>query len=291
MRKSRTLFVVWLAVLTALVGAACAGGSKAEPQPSQVIPTPATPAEKTVAFDQFPVLWLGEGYDSDGDGLVDMALRDSDYKHEDPFYSQGKLIRPEIRQFSLAYGDCTPSTGRDTCSVPITIVVNGPGSLPLSNAVKTGQSIEVRRARFEVYGFGELYLHTARFDLIISALGATRADALARAIGIANQLEGANEPGRDITKTTDFDGVSLLNPATAATATPLRTAVPLQTPRYPEPLCSFEYVPDEPMPTCPPLPPGIPSPTYTGPYSVTPQPTVAPPPATLEAPQPTLASQ
>jgi hypothetical protein len=200
-------------------------------------------------FDGFPVLWLGEAYDADGDGVAETPLHWSDYWDYQALYVDGRLVEPEHKAFALAYGLCTPSEGSEECTAPISLSISPPDDMPLSDAVKTGQTVEVRGSEFTVFGDGQLYLRTPDYAVIISAGG------LQWAIGVANQLVGANPKGAYITRQTDFEGNLLTGPRPPRTPSPVPTPRPYVT--APVPLCTVVINPGEftpgPVPGCTPM--------------------------------------
>jgi hypothetical protein len=188
-------------------------------------------------FDGFPVLWLGQAYDADGDGVAETPLHYSDYWDYPAVYVDGRLSQPEHQAFALAYGLCTPSEGSEQCTAPISLSISPPDDMPLSDAVKSGQTVEIRGAEFTVFGDGQLYLRTPEYAIIISAGG------LEWAIGVANQLVGANPKGAHITRQTDFYGNPLTGPRPTRTPSPVPTPRPYVT--APAPLCTVTINPGE----------------------------------------------
>lgn len=79
-----------------------------------------------------PVLWLGEAYDSDGDGDEDMELTVGQYnvspELRDPATSE--LIRPEMRSYLIGYGTCEIPEGVRGCPIPISITIYDPCTAP-----------------------------------------------------------------------------------------------------------------------------------------------------------------
>jgi hypothetical protein len=245
--------LVTLALALAAAAAAC--GDPATTEMSGVATEGVPSAVSTVdahtlatTFDGYPVLWLGDSYDSDGDGVGDMALHWANVLREPPFYLEGRLVDPGAYQFDLAYGACTPLSGRDECTAPISIGMSAADDPQLSDAVKTGQTVEVRGTEFIVFSDGDLYLHTPQYAITIAAGG------LPWAIGVANQLVGANPKGAYITRQTDFYGNALTGPRPTRTPSPVPTPRPYGT--APAPICTIVILPGEitpgPIPGCTP---------------------------------------
>jgi hypothetical protein len=139
--------------------------------------------------------------------------------------------------------------------------------LQLSDAVKTGQTVEVRGTEFIVFSDGDLYLHTPQYAITIAAGG------LPWAIGVANQLVGANPKGAYITRQTDFEGNPLAGPRPTRTPSPVPTPRPYGT--APAPICTIVILPGEITPG--PIPGCTPSVSPTG-AATADTPTPAPPP-------------
>jgi hypothetical protein len=154
-------------------------------------------------FDEFPVLWLGESYDSDGDGTGDMAIREARASQSPPFVHprSGEVIRAAARSFDVMYGDCEIPPGSDSCRVPLTMIFYPAGpAQELSNWVKTGEVVLVRGIPAVVFGDGNLWVETEQVTFTISAWGESPEERLETATRILTKLEGANPPASDITQ-------------------------------------------------------------------------------------------
>ncbi|MEX2245799.1 MAG: hypothetical protein WEC75_03850 [Dehalococcoidia bacterium] len=153
----------------------------------------------------FAVVWLGESYDSDGDGEGDMPLRLAAFVNSPPFFGpDGKLLRPQVKAYDLVYGYCTPSPNSGTCPVPITITLYDPCSAPLAEEVQLGTR-QVRGVEAKVYGEGALWIETRDFTVAIQPVGATRDEVTEKAVRIAEELVGANEKASHISRETAFE--------------------------------------------------------------------------------------
>jgi hypothetical protein len=166
---------------------ACSTRSVATP-----VRTREDPVLAATTFDGFPLLWLGEAYDADGDGVAEMPLSGVDIRDNAPHVVGGQVLTPAVRYVDLSYGTCMIPPGREECKIPMTIGFEPPDFPPLSATVKTGQTIQIRGATGERFNDYSLYIHTADFNVIIHppALGVTSDQAFARAVGVALALTG-----------------------------------------------------------------------------------------------------
>jgi hypothetical protein len=224
-------------VALAVAAGAAASCGDAAPQSAGETPSPVTTtlpagatstaasagtiASRVTSFDGFPLVWLGTSYDSDGDGVGDLALSDAYYQQgrafDDP--RTGKELRPAIRRFTLVYGTCEIPPGDSECTNPLTVVVfpanQELAALPLS-------TVRVRGVDATDFGSNGLLIETADFKVSIPA---PRDDAMR----VANALFGANALASWITKDTDFRPL----PTPAPTAHPSAPANPNATTPYP----------------------------------------------------------
>lgn len=188
-------------------GAACGSGASTKAG----APTPREVAE---SFDEFPILWLGESYDSDGDGVGDMPLTTA-RPEESPaltYGPTGEVVRPALRSFTLGYGTCTIDPGQQSCPVPVTIIFDAPDSAPtLSNSVKAGQ-LRLRGVDVAVESGGGLRVEAADVTFSVLVFSATPGEPLRQATRIVNQLKGANPKAINITSTSDFTPKGVVTP-------------------------------------------------------------------------------
>ncbi len=184
----------------ALLSAACGGSDSATARPVAL--------ENVTSFDGFPILWLGSSYDSDGDGVGDMPLSVARPEQSDALVGpDGSVIRPATSSFGLGYGACDIATGRDSCTIPISISLYPVNATPdLAEEVQSGATRNVRGVDAVVFGEGELWIETGDVTMSISVQGGTPDERLTKATRVANSLEGANAKARakGITKTSNF---------------------------------------------------------------------------------------
>jgi hypothetical protein len=228
-RRQTTIVTVAISFLLVIAGlAGCGDGAPATAQPS------GSSAELR-AFTEFPVLWLGESYDSDGDGTGDMDLNVHGPAQSPPFNHPltGELIRPSERSYGISYGSCDIPVGADSCPIPITIEFYPPDTGSLSDSVKTGEKVLVRGIVATVYSDGHLWVETADVTFAILAVNGPRDGWLDSAIRVLSLLEGANAPASHITQG------SLLRPkprvfptatAPGASPPPMNTPTPAGSP-------------------------------------------------------------
>lgn len=170
----------------------------------------ATVETSLVSFDEFPVLWLGESFDSNGDGVGDMpltaAMSEVSPNVDNPY--TGTILKPEIRYFYMVYGDCTPAPGVESCHDPVAMAFYPPDSAVLSYAdsLRSGQAVPIRGVNAS-FSHGVLWIETADFLVNISVAeqpGSTAAEQLRMATRVANELRGANAKASAISDASDF---------------------------------------------------------------------------------------
>lgn len=162
-------------------------------------------SEKVTNFDGYPLVWLGASYDVDEDGRAD-DLRVARSSVTPPFYNPrtGELLVPEIRTFSLGYGDCERPKGASACPIPLTMVFSAPcETYPLSNIAKSG-SVNVRGVDTIVQAGGALRMETADFTVTISPVADSVTGTTEKALRIAEDLVPANAKARDALTGSDF---------------------------------------------------------------------------------------
>ena len=226
----------------------------AQPKLTAGAATVAAQAENTAtSFDDFPVLWLGPAYDSDGDGSDDMPLKHAGATQQNAFLDPrtGRELRPALRDFSLSYGTCEIPPHQDECTIPITIVFDPPDAQrpPLAGVE---QHLSVRGVEAATFDSGSLWIPTADFTItIIPSFARDGAERLNQSLRIASLLFGANAKASWITRGTDF------HPMPTPTPTPVaaRTFPPHPT-DTPQPATTE-------VPTPPATPDGAPVPTET----------------------------
>ena len=187
--------------------------------------------KKVREFDEFPILWLGETFDVDPVSTTeDLSSADLDVSPPLVDPNTGEAILEELRSYSVSYGTCVPPPGsHQSCRVPLTMVFYAPCGTPnLAPALKKETKI-VRGVDAIVEIDGKLRIETAEFTVIISPPGADPDDVTANAVQIAENLYGANEKAKHITKDSDFK----VKPKDLCTdkpkkddATPLASATP-----------------------------------------------------------------
>jgi hypothetical protein len=177
-----------------LLAAGCSGSIKADPE--------ITLHPKDVRG--MPVLWLGDEFDSNGDGKADMKLTLARRVYnEEVRLADGTLVIPEVRYYKLAYGDCEIPPGASGCPIPVSIQLSDPcdaqplarGAAPEVVAVR-GMSVDKGR--------GLLHVETADFALTINALAETPDKSNELALRVLNELHGANPEASDYARETPF---------------------------------------------------------------------------------------
>jgi hypothetical protein len=148
------------------------------------------------AFTDYPLVWPGPsvlGYP-----LVDCAHMMTKTRHDE----QGRVSHPGGDAFHFGYGTCVTPPGRESCPLPISIVID-PCALTVDGRIipKGGpplRSMTVRGAQADVGDHGisfeqspqiiSIYVELAPYD------AAQRANTIANAVLVANALVPANAP-------------------------------------------------------------------------------------------------
>jgi len=161
-----------------------------------------------------PILWLGDSYDSDGDGTPDMPLRLAKLETTAAFYDprDGREIHPATTSYSMIYGTCTPPTPRPGgeqfgCPVPLAIdffgVCNTP---PLSTDAMPRVPVRGVDA-FEVSA-DHIWIETADFTVSVMAWGKTIDEGKAHALQVVQNLMGANPEAAAFGRGTAFHALT-----------------------------------------------------------------------------------
>jgi len=161
-----------------------------------------------------PVLWLGDSYDSDGDGVGDMQLTGAKLATTAAFYDprDGREVHPAVTSYTLVYGDCTPPTPRPGgeqfgCPVPLQIAFYGVCNTP-PLATDGMPVVPVRSVDAREEGAGELWIETADFTVSIKAWGTTADEARAHALEVVQDLTGANPEAAAFGRGTAFQALT-----------------------------------------------------------------------------------
>jgi hypothetical protein len=203
-----------LLVAAGALGAIC---GESEPTTTPGVPTPlpaptvsaarvAEAAATVASFDEFPLVWLGDSYDSDGDGIGDVRISSEHAAHAiarvDPH--SGKELSPVITSFTFGYGTCDIPPLANSCPIPINIDVYASNdALPSLSGVEG--HVTVRGVDAAIFDRGNLWIVTADFTVSISPSFAKDGDdKLNKSLRIANQLYGANAKAAGVTKTATF---------------------------------------------------------------------------------------
>jgi hypothetical protein len=135
------------------------------------------------------------------------------------YASDGRLIKPEIRQFSLGYGTCDIEAAQEGgCHVPLTLAFSAPCAERKDPALATG-TIDVRGVEATVSDRG-LRINTADFSVDILPIGSTPGEILERATRVAEKLAGANEKASHIDRTSPF---TAFTPESCGSSEPVAT--------------------------------------------------------------------
>lgn len=163
-----------------------------------------------------PVLWLGDSYDEDGDGTGDLPLVEASMTSEPEFRDPrtGEVIRPEVREYTMAYGTCEIPAGEEGgCPVPITLVIQSPCfAYPLAEEVIYKKQ-QMRGAQAMFFGEGGLRVDTADFTVLVLAVGVTVNESEQRAQRVIENLRGANPEAADFSASTPFRAVTSAGPS------------------------------------------------------------------------------
>ncbi len=197
------------------------------------------------SFDEFPILWLGEFYDSDGDGIGDMRISSAFASHGRPFIDPltGKELSPAITSFNISYGTCEIPPKSQSCPIPISIMFYPVDTAAAPDAVSfgSGPTERLRGVDARIYDSSKLWFATADMEFSISASGTGQPREQARRI--ASLLYGANAKAASITKDSDF------RPKPPPPPTPFPTDPPAPPTRTPTPFPIMTQAPGDAQPT------------------------------------------
>jgi hypothetical protein len=157
------------------------------------------------SFDEYALVWLGDSYDVDGDGKLD-DLRVARTSVGRPFYNPvtGELLLPEIRTFSLGYGNCERPKGTSSCPIPLTMVFSAPCDNLSLPPVSTSRRVPLRGIDAIVQHNGAVRLETADFTVTISPVADSYSGTAEKALRIAGDLVPANAKAKSVLTGTDF---------------------------------------------------------------------------------------
>jgi hypothetical protein len=183
------------------VGAICGG----TPPPSVAeISSEAAVAE---SFSEYPLVWLGAAYDADGDGFAELPLTSTRVTHDRELISPAtdEVIIPAATHFVMGYGTCHVPPDRETCTIPMTIVVYPPDHPipPIAEAVRTDKQVRLRGV-VGISHLSGLWIDTGEFRVNITIPDSDPQRQLERAIDAAMHLTGANALASHITVESNF---------------------------------------------------------------------------------------
>lgn len=156
----------------------------------------ASAARDARAFDEFAVVWAGEYYNAGSAG--DLPLRSAKYT-----VTKGSQFHPELASFELVYGDCEVPKGEPSCPLPVWIDVYDPCAAPdLADAARM-DTVLIRGVTAIIKFDGGLWIETDDFVASVNA-SVPSGDAVKDSIRLAESLFGANDKGRHIAKSTNW---------------------------------------------------------------------------------------
>ncbi len=214
------------------------------PHDASVATARARDGEFATSFAEYPILWLGSGYDSDGDGVDDMPLRGAEEANFPAHFDfrTNQQVQPAIRSVSLGYGTCEIPPRESQCAVPITIYIYpADHQLPVpagGQRLTTLRGVDVFR-----YADGHLWIETADFTVSIGLSFRKGVNLTDEALRIAANLYGANAKAAGITKDSDF------RPKPPPPPTPFPTDPPAPPTRTPTPFPIMTQAPGDAVPT------------------------------------------
>lgn len=163
--------------------------------------------KQAAAFGEYPLVFAGKS-------VLGYPLGScQDMKTDRVTDELGRIAREASNQYSFGYGDCTIPPGRDSCAIPVTIVVDPPCGLTLDQRV-IKETVAVRGASALVKPDGSMRVETPTYKVSVFAPGNTFEERKANATAIMEALVPANAP-----------------------ATRLRAGAPLTTALGPSPAC------------------------------------------------------
>lgn len=158
-------------------------------------------SDKVKGFAGFPLVWVGEEYDSNADGSGDMPVSEAK-----EFITAAGRFAPETHGFDIIYGDCTIPPGQEEggCPLPVQITVYPACQTPELAEEAKGKKVKVRGVDAVVTIGGAIWIETEDFTVQIWHAVKGVSDHEKEALKIAEKLEGANDKAKHIKKDSPF---------------------------------------------------------------------------------------
>jgi hypothetical protein len=148
----------------------------------------ATCAAQARIFSDYPLVWAGDsvlGYPLTWcDHMMTKTRRTPD----------GSVSHPGGDSWGFGYGTCTAPEGKESCGIPISIIIDPCARLVDGRIIPEGQpvrSMTVRGAQANVWDHGISFEQSPQ-DITIYATGASSDEQVANAVAVAEALVPAN---------------------------------------------------------------------------------------------------
>lgn len=147
------------------------------------------------AFTDYPLLYAG-------DNVLGYPLISCQHdKTANRYDDQGRLLHSATDSFAFAYGTCVIPAGRDSCAIPVTIIIDPPCSNFQVSPAFAKERVTVRGAEAMVDENGTIWFETPTYKVsVYPPEGGTYAERKGKAVAIMEGLLPANALAAPLTK-------------------------------------------------------------------------------------------
>lgn len=149
--------------------------------------------QDATTFSDYPLLFAG-------DSVLGFPLVDCQHSKTAAQYDeQGRLFHSATDSYAFAYGTCEIPAGRESCAVPVTIIIDPPCSEFTVDSSFAKEKTTVRGAEAMVDESGTTWFATPSYKISVYPPGGTYAEKKANAAAIVEGLVPANAAASALT--------------------------------------------------------------------------------------------